>query len=441
MGTETQESTNASAGSYSSLVLPPDEEDRIAALRRYNVLDTPPDGAFDRVAELAARYCNTPVATVTFVDANRIWFKATHGLDVCEVPRDNGLCSSAILGDGPYVVRNAATDPRSLDNPLVRGEFGLRFYAAAPIVTSDGYRLGTVNVVDVAPREASDAEVATLTQLAQIVVDELELRVAAIKAVDIERERTEMARREKDRLGRIARTLQQTLAPPELPTIPGVELAAAYRPAAESEVGGDFYDVFPLSDGRWAVSIGDVSGKGAEAAALTALARYTLRGAAMRESEPGTVLSAVSDAVQLDQRDAEHARHCTAILAMLDVQDGQVSAHLANGGHPPGLLISPDGVEPLQPSGPILGWMPGLSYPDVRRQLRHGDVLVLYTDGITDARRDGTLVGIDGLRAVLAGLTNPSPATVIEALRRLVEDLDTTHSDDIAVVAIGVPRA
>ncbi|HEX8862668.1 MAG TPA: GAF domain-containing protein [Actinomycetes bacterium] len=157
------------------------EAARLAAVRRYGILDTSPDGAFDRVARLAARLFATPIATVTIVDEQRIWFKARHGLDdVTEIPRDPGLCASAILHDEPYLVTDARVDPRTLHHPLVRGELGLRFYAAAPIVTVDGYRLGTVNVIDRTPRQVRRDDLTMLQDLAAIVADELELRLAAI---------------------------------------------------------------------------------------------------------------------------------------------------------------------------------------------------------------------------------------------------------------------
>jgi phosphoserine phosphatase RsbU/P len=128
------------------------EAARLAAVRRYGILDTPPDSAFDRVARLAARLFATPIATVTIVDEQRIWFKARHGLDgVTEIAREPGLCASAILDDEPYLVTDARVDPRTLHHSLVHGELGLRFYAAAPIVTADDHRLGTVNVIDHAP--------------------------------------------------------------------------------------------------------------------------------------------------------------------------------------------------------------------------------------------------------------------------------------------------
>lgn len=160
-------------------MIPANEPERLAAVRRYAILDTPPDGAFDRVTRLAARIFAVPIATISIVDHDRIWFKSRHGLEAEQIDREPGLCASAILHEQPWVVADAALDPRTLENPLVRGELGLRFYAGVPLRTSDGYNLGTLNVIDTAPRELTEAELATLEDLAEIVVDELELRLAA----------------------------------------------------------------------------------------------------------------------------------------------------------------------------------------------------------------------------------------------------------------------
>lgn len=167
-------------------LLPPHEDRRMEAVHRYNVLDTPPDGAFDRITALAARLFDVPISTVTIVDHDRIWFKSAYGIEVDQIDRDPGLCASAILQADPYIVQNATDDVRCLENPLVRGELGLRFYAAAPLRTADGYNLGTLNIIDVEPRELTEDQVATLEDLAAIVVDELELRLAAARAVELE---------------------------------------------------------------------------------------------------------------------------------------------------------------------------------------------------------------------------------------------------------------
>ncbi|MBW3661810.1 MAG: GAF domain-containing sensor histidine kinase [Actinobacteria bacterium] len=156
-----------------------DEAARLDVVRRYDILDTPPDGAFDRITQLAARFCRAPISTISIVDVDRIWFKSAHGIAVEQIGRDPGLCASAVMQLDPYVVTDASIDPRTLDNPLVCGELGLRFYAAVPLTTHSGYNLGTLNVIDVEPREITDEELATLRDLAAVVVDELELRLAA----------------------------------------------------------------------------------------------------------------------------------------------------------------------------------------------------------------------------------------------------------------------
>jgi two-component sensor histidine kinase len=157
------------------------EAARLAAVRRYAVLDTPPDGAFDRIAGLAARLLETPIAIISIVDEDRIWFKSHEGLDgVAEIPRDPGLCASAILHNGPWILNDASVEPVALANPLVAGEFGLRFYAGIPLRTQDGHGLGTLCVIDKAPREITPEQTAILQDLAAVVMDELELRREAI---------------------------------------------------------------------------------------------------------------------------------------------------------------------------------------------------------------------------------------------------------------------
>ena len=166
------------------------EAARLAAVHHYEILDAPVDGTFDDIAALAATVFATPIATVSIVDADRVFLAACRGLDgVREVGIEPGLCVSAILTSGPYVVTHAGTDPRTLGHPLVRGQLGIRFYAAAPIVTGDGHALGTVNVMDFAPRQATEIQISVLTTLAGLVARHLDLRLAAIRVVDDERQR------------------------------------------------------------------------------------------------------------------------------------------------------------------------------------------------------------------------------------------------------------
>lgn len=158
-------------------LIPANEAERLEAVRRYNLLDTPPDGAFDRITALAARLFAVPVAIVSVVDTDRIWFKSHHGTDVEQIARDPGLCASAILQEDAWVVSDARADPRTLANPLVAGEFGLQFYAGVPLHTREGHNLGTLCILDREPRDFTDEDVRTLEDLAAIVMNDLELRL------------------------------------------------------------------------------------------------------------------------------------------------------------------------------------------------------------------------------------------------------------------------
>lgn len=158
---------------------PANEKDRIKALNRYEILDSPPDGSFDHLTKLAATLFNVPIAIVSLVDEDRIWFKSHHGVDAKQIDRVPGLCASAILTEDLYIVENAIEDPRTLSNPLVVGTLGLKFYAAAPLITKEGYNLGTFCIIDKKQRYLTEAQKEILQRLADVVMDEIEIRLAA----------------------------------------------------------------------------------------------------------------------------------------------------------------------------------------------------------------------------------------------------------------------
>lgn len=160
------------------------ESNRLQALKRYEILDTPPEGNFDRITLLASKVFNVPIAIVSLVDEDRIWFKSSQGLgNVSEIGKSPGLCASAILSDEVYLVEDARNDPRSLANPLVTGAFGLEFYAAAPLKTHDGHNLGTFCIIDKKKRYINTEQQTLLSQMADIVMHEMELRLAVRKQV------------------------------------------------------------------------------------------------------------------------------------------------------------------------------------------------------------------------------------------------------------------
>ncbi len=163
--------------------LPADEAVRLAALQRYQVLDTPAERPFDRLTELCAKLLDVPIALISLVDEQRQWFKSRVGLSAHETPREVAFCSHAILGDAVMMVPDALADPRFSDNPLVTGDPNIRAYLGAPLRTPDGQKLGTLCAIDRRPRSFSADQVALLETLSALAMDELELRFTRQKAI------------------------------------------------------------------------------------------------------------------------------------------------------------------------------------------------------------------------------------------------------------------
>jgi PAS domain S-box-containing protein len=244
----------------------------------------------------------------------------------------------------------------------------------------------------------------------------------------------------------IAHTLQTSLLPPVLPELPGMELAAAYRPAGQGfEVGGDFYDVFSTADDQWYLVIGDVCGKGPEAAAVTALARYTIRAAAVRSRSPAAILRWLSDAM-IQQSDGA-GRFCTIACAHLDLGRSPARVTVACGGHPLPLLVRADrSSEEVGTPGTLLGLVPQPELQDSIAELREGDTLVLYTDGLTEARAPRRVWSPAELAAAARAAAGGPPAATVDGLLGATIGTQSAGRDDVAVLALraapnGVPSA
>ncbi|MFI7422508.1 PP2C family protein-serine/threonine phosphatase [Nonomuraea sp. NPDC049684] len=408
----------------------------MAALQRHELPAVPGQATLDRVASLAARMFHAPMATVTFAGDEGVRRVAAHGTPAGPFP---GGCEdslyAAVLARGEVcVIPDVAADPATAADPP--GGSGVRFFAAAPITVPDGRCVGSVNVMDVRPRQAADEDVSALRDLAALVMDELELRLAASRTLATERGLRADAER-------LARTLQQTLVPHTLPEVPGLRAAAAYHPVSVDEVGGDFYDLFPLDGNRWAFFLGDVCGKGADAAVLTSLVRYTLRAAAVYDPDPCAVLANLDAVLQ-----QEHAGqvmpppYCTAVFGVLDPVDGGFEVTLAGGGHPPSLVVRAAGaVEAVHPEGgQLIGILRDPYFAQVSTRLGPGDALLLYTDGLTEARTGtGTRLDEEGLAAYLAAAAPTSADGLLASVHKLITTLGDGVSDDTAVLALSVP--
>lgn len=220
----------------------------------------------------------------------------------------------------------------------------------------------------------------------------------------------------------IAEVLQESLLPPELPQLPAGKLSALYEPAGEgsSEVGGDFYDCFPISDeGQWAMAIGDVCGKGPQAAALTATVRYALRGSALSHSSAAAVLKDLNRIVLREEGDH---RFCTAIFGFLDCHDGAMTLRFALGGHPRPLLLRQGKATPVGKPGALLGVFERFRAHDTEIEFQAGDKIILYTDGVTESRRpgDGAQLGEDGLQRIIEEASHYNDGALLDHIRQQV---------------------
>ena len=328
------------------------------------------------------------------------------------VPAMADWCTIDLEGpDGPD---RAATAPPERELELEGLDPG--YVVRAPLRVRDRV-LGTLTLVSVESGRQFDAH-------DRDVAEDLALRAAAA---------VENARLYETRSA-IAHTLQSSLLPPVLPELPGIEIAAAYRPAGEGhEVGGDFYDMFSTAEDQWYAIIGDVCGKGAGAAAVTALARYTIRAAAVRQRSPSAILRWLSDA--MIQQSEGAGRFCTIACVHLDLSATPARVTVACGGHPLPLAIrAGGGFDEVGTPGTLLGLIAGPTLQDRSTDLAPGDTLVLYTDGLTEGGAPGRVVQPAELAAA-AG----NGGSVGDAVRRMVETgigALAAPRDDVAVLAL-----
>jgi PAS domain S-box-containing protein len=237
----------------------------------------------------------------------------------------------------------------------------------------------------------------------------------------------------------IARVLQRSLLPPHLPEIPGVEVGAEYLPVGEvNEVGGDFYDLINTAEGGWICAIGDVRGKGVEAASVTALARYTIRAVTLKDDRPSEVLAALNEAML---RQLSEDRFCTAACIRLEPEDGSpgIGIDVSRAGHPAPLLVRPDGqVDEIGPPGRVLGVFDDAELEVGSLRFMPGETLVLYTDGVTEARSpDGDFFGDERLRRLLHSCSGLDAAGIAARIKNVVLDFQEGYPrDDLAVLVL-----
>jgi phosphoserine phosphatase RsbU/P len=309
---------------------------------------------------------------------------------------------------------------------------------AIEIVTADGRRLPVFLSANV--KSDADGRLALVRITLQDARDRRSYERELLEA-------RQHADRERARVQELATTLQRSLLPPSLFPPDGLDACAYYHPASADDVGGDFYDLFPLTRDKWGFFLGDVSGKGAGAAAITSLTRYTLRAAAVYNDDPVSVLQNL-DTVLSHEFHGDDPRFCTVIFGVLTpaTERGGFEIELATGGHPPALLISADGLARyvFTTGGNAVGIFPEPQFASAQIHLAAGDTLVMYTDGLTEARMGTGSTRYDDHDALLDFAADHSPATtttIVEAIQALLDSFGSGLEDDVAVMALGVPSA
>ncbi|MBY4128383.1 SpoIIE family protein phosphatase [Rhodococcus fascians] len=253
-----------------------------------------------------------------------------------------------------------------------------------------------------------------------------------------------LAEAERTQVQILASTLQRTLLPPILSAPTGMNVAAHYHPASLDEVGGDFYDVFPLDKNTWGFFLGDVSGKGAGAAAVTSLTRYTLRAAAVFDRNPISVLENLNTVLHHEFH-GDDPRFCTVVFGTITPQPDGAVVHLASGGHPPAIHVTHDAAVDFvdTPGGQLVGALSGPHFRSASVTLRAGDVLAFYTDGLTEAIVGPGRTRFDdngNLETFVADLGSTTAPKIVEDFTTLLASFGDGLQDDVAILAFDVPR-
>lgn len=412
------------------------DQRRLAAVRRSQLLDTPPDEPFDRLATLARDLLDARFALVTVVDSRRSYWKARIGVDQLPGERPEHLVhlsfSQYVLdARGPVLVDDTRHDPRTRDNPTVE-DMGIGSWAGCPIFSPDGQVLGSLSVMDDQPRHWSDRDRRVLDAMARAVSSEVALRMATADA----QRAAERARRLADRSAHLALVLQRSLL--TQPSVPEyLDVAARYQPATElAQVGGDWYDAFTEPDGSTVVVIGDVCGHDIEAAALMGQLRSLVRGCCYdRATSPAQALGAVDRAIRGLRLDVVATASIARLHPHADADGGRL-LRWSSAGHPPAIVVSPDGAVSLLDAPPelLLGIDPGVERVDHEVRLARRDTLLLYTDGLVE-RPDRTIhEGLDELAGVLSTLGDAPLDDLCSGV--LAASVDADARDDVALVAV-----
>jgi sigma-B regulation protein RsbU (phosphoserine phosphatase) len=394
--------------------IPADEEQRLEDVRRTGLLDTGPEEVFDRVTAELARLFDVPVATMSLVDRDLLFFKSQCGLpaDLARsrvLPRDVTLCGHVVGSNETIVVDDLNSDERFADNPIVVRS-GARFYAGTPLRSESGRPVGSLCIIDTKPRTIGEHERRFLQMIGEAVMTEVRLRRITRELADLSERLSERTRAFEEDLGQ-AQAAQRFLLPPSEQAWDGCRVCHVYRPYAV--LGGDFLDVHRAADGTITAIIADVAGHGASAALISAMLKAAFHRAAESARLPEDLLTAIGRDLAPG---VETGRFITAAVAVFRPTTGLVS--IASAGHPHPLLLG----------GPLAGSIetendlpllidPGRAYKGhVTLPLEPGSFLLFYTDGAPEAGAPERELGVTGLLKLALARAGQRGAALLEGL-------------------------
>ena len=425
--------------------IPHNEAERLASLKALNILDTPPEERFDRITRLVSRFFETPIAYVSLIDKNRQWFKSKQGFDVCETPRDISFCSHTILREEPLIIPDATKDERFQGNPVVAGPPGLRFYAGTPLSGPNGYKIGSLCVLDLKPREFDAKKVEALKDFAKMVEHELNLMDIIKLQSEFLQTKQELIRSQNTIACEMAEAAQyvRDLLPPKL----NGELAADWQFVPSSNIGGDTFGYHWLDNEHFAIYLLDVTGHGVTAALLSISVMNVLRSRSLPLTDfrqPGKVLSVLNDIFQMDLHGNRSFTIWYGVYSKLTHR-----LVYSNAGHPPAILMEDNpknGVvifRRLEKGGVMIGCMPGMKYESEVLDLASQSRLLVFSDGIFEIKKsDGSRGNFEDFVEVIKSWSldgRELESLLIQTRQKLGLNTEDAFEDDISLVEVRFP--
>lgn len=383
--------------------IPVDEAERLTELRALNILDTPPEERFDRLVRLASSALDVPIAYVAMVDADRQWFKSKCGLDADQTTREVSFCGHTILQREPLIILDTTRDQRFHDNPMVTGDPFIRFYAGFPLAGPDGHNVGTLCIADRQPREFPGPQRDTMSELARLAEDELDMLDTIASQRQLIETQQELVRTQ-DKLRREladAAAYVRSLLPARLTEGP---VCTDYAYLASSELGGDLFGYHWRDDRHLTIYLLDVCGHGVGASLLSSAAYNALRREALADTDfadPAAVLEALNRAFPIEENAGKFFTIWYGVYDRID----RTLRYAAAGHHPAVLFNGDDSPQHLGEAGFMIGVTPDPGYETAVVPVEPDARIYLFSDGAFELRRDsqpdGEMLGLDGFDAML----------------------------------------